>query len=97
MTDLPQWAMEKADDVWTALANNEAHGRDAETLLFARALVEARQQGREEMRKGIQDLLAHGAPHSPRRYIYDTTPDRRNWANDQLDESIRKLAAQEGK
>lgn len=40
-------------------------------------------------REALQALLAHGAPHSPRRYIYDNTADRRIWACDQLDAAIR--------
>ncbi len=52
---------------------------------IARAIIAAK----AEERQAIQALLAHGAPHSPRRYIYDVTADRRIWACDQLDTAIR--------
>lgn len=34
-------------------------------------------------------LIVHGAPHSPRRYIFDKDHDRRTWACDRLEASIR--------
>jgi hypothetical protein len=50
MTDskTPEWAMSAADDVWTALANNEANGREAEMALFSQALLSAYERGRAE-------------------------------------------------
>lgn len=43
-------------------------------------------------RKRCADLLRHDAPHSPRRYIYDKTPDRRIAACDALDAAILAVA-----
>lgn len=54
--------------------------------IVARAILAAK----GEERSAIQALMAREAPHSPRRYIYDTTADRRIWACDQLDAAIRK-------
>lgn len=75
-------------DVWDAAldAAGPLHAfadvveRIARTILAAKA----------EEREAIQALLAREAPHSPRRYIYDSTADRRIWACDQLDADIRK-------
>lgn len=40
-------------------------------------------------REAILAMLAVDGPHSPRRYIYDTKPDRRIWAMDKLEAAIR--------
>lgn len=53
---------------------------------IARAIITAKAEERE----AIQDMLDRAAPHSPRRYIYDPTADRRIWACDQLDSAIRQ-------
>lgn len=71
--------------VWPLITED---GKPAQEII-ARAILAAEKRGEEREREAIEALLTHGAPHSPRRYIYDNTADRRIWACDQLDETIR--------
>ena len=94
--DIPQdvWTAATAEAVlfadWLSAGNSTGslsdHATSALADSFARAILAERER--------ILAMLAAGAPHSPRRYIYDTSPDRRVIACDRLEAAIRKGGAE---
>lgn len=81
--DIPQ-------DIWDKAIEIDCGFLSGHRGLYVEDIARAIMAAKAEEREAIQALLAHGAPHSPRRYIYDNTADRRIWACDQLDAAIRK-------
>lgn len=85
----PDWCPKEVWDCVERLPIISENFDDGDMMIVARAILAAEKRGEEREREAIEALLAHGAPHSPRRYIYDNTADRRIWACDQLDAAIR--------
>ena len=94
----PDWCPQEVWDVAVCLTKFALAGHtfeptenvELEEASVAAEIARAIMAAKAKEREAIQVLLGHGAPHSPRRYIYDNTVDRRIWACDQLDEAIRK-------